>query len=158
MEKDIDNFSLAYKKYSLLLYRKVCNSCRAIKNRKYIGEPIRQRTKAQRKSLTPEEKRLYINSYNKKWRQENPEKWKACNRLNRHRRRALENINSSDWIAKLIELENKCQICYKTEPEVKITIDHILPISKGGTNNINNLQPLCMKCNQIKFNHLPTNI
>ena len=97
-----------------------------------------------------------INERNKQWREDNPQKWQAANRLNRHRRRALGKINSSEWIAKVMMLGNRCQFCAKTEPEVKITIDHIIPVSKGGTNHIDNLQPLCMHCNQTKHAKYPT--
>jgi hypothetical protein len=48
----------------------------------------------------------------------------------------------------------KCAICGK---EGKITIDHIVPISKGGTNAIENLQPLCRHCNASKGNTMKTN-
>ena len=33
-------------------------------------------------------------------------------------------------------------------------IDHVIPVSRGGTNNTNNLVAACSSCNHRKFNHL----
>jgi transcription initiation factor IIE alpha subunit len=43
----------------------------------------------------------------------------------------------------------KCNICSNLE---KLTIDHIIPITKNGTNDLNNLQLLCLICNSVKGN------
>ena len=36
--------------------------------------------------------------------------------------------------------------------ETMITVDHIIPVSKGGTSHRDNLQPLCRTCNSMKGN------
>jgi len=45
-----------------------------------------------------------------------------------------------------------CQLCGKTKEDIPIEIDHILPVSMGGTNKENNLRTLCRECNQGRHN------
>jgi hypothetical protein len=49
----------------------------------------------------------------------------------------------------------KCVLCgRKAENGVILEVDHIKPVSKGGSSDISNLQTLCMDCNRGKSNTL----
>ena len=47
-----------------------------------------------------------------------------------------------------------CKWCGKSSPDVVLNIDHIEPVSKGGTNDILNLITSCFECNSGKSNRL----
>lgn len=44
-----------------------------------------------------------------------------------------------------------------TEDWVLMTVDHIIPRSKGGNNSMRNKQPMCIRCNGTKADKLITN-
>lgn len=46
----------------------------------------------------------------------------------------------------------KCVECGKTTEETTLHADHILPVSQGGKDELNNLQTLCQACNLAKSN------
>lgn len=48
--------------------------------------------------------------------------------------------------------DRRCALCGATEKERPLDIDHIVPRSRGGTNEEANLQVLCSKCNRAKGN------
>jgi 5-methylcytosine-specific restriction endonuclease McrA len=48
----------------------------------------------------------------------------------------------------------QCQSCGKTYKETQLTIDHIIPLAQGGSNDISNLHTLCSTCNQRKSDKL----
>ena len=57
---------------------------------------------------------------------------------------------ANEWLEIKHKYDNKCLSCGRAEPEVKITPDHVIPLSKGGNNTIDNIQPLCWGCNAAK--------
>jgi hypothetical protein len=54
--------------------------------------------------------------------------------------------------------EFKCQYCGRTPPEVVLELDHVIPKSKGGKNDINNYLTSCFECNRGKKDNQLDNI
>lgn len=93
----------------------------------------------------------------REWRKANPEKIKERNR----RRRALKlgaggSFTSAEFesIVALYAPIARPNGCLwpddGTECRGVITPDHVIPLSKGGSNDISNIQPLCMRHNNVK--------
>ncbi len=74
-------------------------------------------------------------------------------KTNRHRARKRGNGGSytaKQWQDLKAQYGNKCLCCGTPEGERPLTIDHVIPVSLGGPNNIGNAQPLCQICNSAK--------
>ena len=59
-------------------------------------------------------------------------------------RRKFNSVRKSAWEYLTNKFDVACAYCGSTE---NLEIDHIKPISKGGTNDFENLQILCKRCN-----------
>ena len=70
------------------------------------------------------------------------------------RKRALafgytgEHFTLEEWLALLEFYGHRCLRCGSREGI--ITVDHVIPLSLGGANTIDNIQPLCEGCNLLK--------
>jgi 5-methylcytosine-specific restriction endonuclease McrA len=72
-----------------------------------------------------------------------------------HRRRALigdsPSITEKQWEKVLLSQDVRCNSCKrKFGSNLKPTMDHIIPLSKGGSHSFENIQALCKKCNSTK--------
>lgn len=70
---------------------------------------------------------------------------------NNRRARKLENggrFTTKEWIKLKEKYENRCAACDRLGD---LVADHVIPLSKGGPNSIENIQPLCQPCNNKKY-------
>lgn len=59
-----------------------------------------------------------------------------------------EHLSLHDWLAVLKEYDYCCKGC--KQHGILLTLDHKVPMSKGGGNTKENIVPLCSKCHEIK--------
>lgn len=81
------------------------------------------------------------------------EKFLAQKRVDSQNRRARKRraggvVTLKEWTDLLIRHNNACLCCGRND--TVMTQDHVLPISLGGSNTIDNIQPLCALCNSLK--------
>ena len=66
------------------------------------------------------------------------------------RRRIGRNIPRHIMLRVVRRDNNQCQICGKILKDDEIEFDHIIPISKGGSSEENNIRVTCLDCNRNK--------
>lgn len=87
----------------------------------------------------------------KRWRKNNKDKKYSYKRSYRARKYGNGGYHTKkEWLLLKKKFNYTCQMCGKKEPEIKLTEDHIKPLSKGGNDYIKNIQPLCRYCNSYK--------
>jgi len=87
---------------------------------------------------------------NKKWKTANPLAVRTHNMNRRARKRQAEgSYFSRDILSMLQEQQCRCIYCQKDITD-EYHIDHITPLSRGGSNFIYNIQLLCPPCNTSK--------
>lgn len=90
---------------------------------------------------------FYRKSQRKNYYNNNKEKIKSA-----FIKKCLTSISGEQFEILKHEYSYRCQYCGRKEPEIKLTLDHIVPISKGGDKSLSNLTVACESCNKSKRN------
>ena len=92
----------------------------------------------------------------KKYTAAHPEMVNAWKVISNHRRRlqirATETLSLAEWKAIVERHDGRCYYC-GVVPK-KITIDHVVPLSRGGRHEASNVVPACQSCNSRKGSKL----
>ena len=107
-------------------------------------------------------------SVTKTWRQRNKNIIRELNRRRKMRNaQVFGSHTQEEWESKKSSFNYRCAECEVEEAGLsqiypnaqfhKLTRDHIIPISKGGTDFISNIQPLCITCNASKHDKVDLN-
>ena len=98
----------------------------------------------------------YYREKNLRWHKENPEKSSANTRRWQKRNPGKTRANESRRRARLAgvprdvlvyELDAHCAVCYETE---NLTVEHLIAISRGGSDTLGNKATFCKSCNSSK--------
>lgn len=85
------------------------------------------------------------------WQKNNPERYKEIRLRHRHKRRArLKNVEFDGTISlKVLYIRDDgvCQICDQACSREDASIDHIVPIARGGAHTWDNVQLAHLLCN-----------
>lgn len=115
---------------------------RATYHRQAAKERARQKVKFQR----DKEK---LRPTRQAWKKANPEKVRTHDNNRRARELNAEgSFTAGEWLDRLAEFNNHCAYCLK--PLTAVEIEHMNPLARGGSNNIDNLVPACPPCNRKK--------
>ena len=147
---------------------KQCRICGEVKplNEFYRRKDSRDGHRSECKVCMDVQNRHYHNAHKesiakrcKRWRENFPEKRKLGRKRSEVNRRArLKNAEGSlkkgDIQNQLQTQRCKCWWC-KREVGSNYHVDHLIPISRGGSNDKSNIVIACPKCNMSRNNKLP---
>lgn len=99
-----------------------------------------------------------VKATNAAWQKANPEKYRAIQHVSLIHYRARLAKAEGNWTHQEFQelcksTDYHCWYCHKKFD--KLTVDHMTPIARGGSNDITNIAPACLSCNTSKRDTTP---
>lgn len=115
---------------------------------------VNKLVKGSRRALqaAPHPSRAEVKANNKArhlaWRRANAEHVRLKGRLSQHKLRgASGSVSVEEWLAIVETFDGRCAYCGVRDV---LVIEHVTPLSAGGTNTADNVVPACGACNHVK--------
>jgi 5-methylcytosine-specific restriction endonuclease McrA len=130
------------------------NANRRKQDKKRANAPHRKSgavIRARRHYRTSKEYRDKELARTKEWRATDAGAASERNRTNRRRalkKNAVSTLTSSEWREVLAAAKGRC--CYCRKKFKRLTMDHVIPLSKGGAHSKENVVAACKSCNSRK--------
>ncbi|HAR41361.1 MAG TPA: HNH endonuclease [Bdellovibrionales bacterium] len=77
-------------------------------------------------------------------------------RIKKERDKAAQ-LKKTQWWLTLLN-QGLCHYCGQKFTSRELTMDHIVPLARGGTSTRGNIVPACRECNQKKHLHTPVDL
>ena len=75
-------------------------------------------------------------------------------KLLRREKEKARRLKSMHWWNRKIQ-KGECYYCHRNVGREQLTMDHVVPLSRGGKSKKGNIVPACKECNNKKKNLLP---
>jgi 5-methylcytosine-specific restriction endonuclease McrA len=165
-----DDCRLAARDYQNAWNRANPEKMRAKRKRCYDANPAKHRARAAAWAKANPAKRAVYNARayaknpertkiaSRAWVKANPERARARALVSQHNRRARYFAAEGRLTPEARELlfETYGKACLRCGSADDIVVDHVVALSRGGSNLFENLQPLCRSCNVSKGNRNST--
>lgn len=126
----------------------VCKTCENDQSRQYYSATAEQHRERERKAY--QKNRSTRLARGKAWRKNNPTASRAIwHRYKSRKLNAPGSFTTAEWerLRDFYAPDGRCLCCKQVRP---LTMDHVVPLFRGGSNGIGNIQPLCQSCNSAK--------
>ena len=138
---------------------------RHIRNKETPCQPCKEANASRRREYYASNS-TKVYEINRRWAEKNPEKIKEYSRRMFAKRKALKRDNGHKPYTETQVLELHGLVCHVCTAEIKIDaprvtsggdgwelglqLDHVIPLSKGGQDSLDNIKPIHVLCNMKK--------
>ncbi len=124
----------------------------AANRERYSADPEYRALKLKQCAESYRRRKEKVGAYAKQWAANNPDKVRAsAHRSLAKKHKTAGTCTADEWRAIKEYFGYCCAYCLRPETgTLRLSIDHLIPLTRGGTSDPDNLAPACRPCNSAK--------